>query len=177
MAVIYIGVDPGVGGGIAAVDDRGSPLRAVRMPETERDVLDVLRELSGRGEARAVLERVWSSPQQGVASAFTFGRNYGAVRLALVACEIPFDEVTPMRWQAALGCLIRGRGRRQIQDVDLTAKKNAHKRRAQELFPAWPITHAVADALLLAEYARRIDTGRALRPPAIHDSRQQTGLF
>lgn len=36
-----------------------------------------------------------------------------------------------------------------------TAKKNTHKARAQELFPGLKITHAVADALLIAEYGRR----------------------
>jgi len=33
--------------------------------------------------------------------------------------------------------------------------KNVSKRRAQELFPEIKITHAIADALLIAEYARR----------------------
>jgi len=30
------------------------------------------------------------------------------------------------------------------------------KRKAQELFPAIKITHAIADALLIAEYGRRM---------------------
>ncbi len=33
--------------------------------------------------------------------------------------------------------------------------KNVSKRRAQELFPALKVTHAIADALLIAEFARR----------------------
>lgn len=39
-------------------------------------------------------------------------------------------------------------------------KKNRHKAKAQQLFPAWHITHATADALLIAEYARRKATGQ-----------------
>ena len=35
--------------------------------------------------------------------------------------------------------------------------KNVTKRRAQELFPGARVTHAVADALLLAEYCRRLE--------------------
>jgi hypothetical protein len=33
--------------------------------------------------------------------------------------------------------------------------KNVSKRKAQELFPQLKITHATADALLLAEFGRR----------------------
>jgi hypothetical protein len=34
--------------------------------------------------------------------------------------------------------------------------KNVTKSRAQELFPEVKVTHAIADALLIAEYGRRI---------------------
>ena len=34
--------------------------------------------------------------------------------------------------------------------------KNVTKSRAQELFPELKITHAIADALLIAEYGRRV---------------------
>jgi hypothetical protein len=39
------------------------------------------------------------------------------------------------------------------------AKKALHKERAQALFPGVRVTHALADALLLAEYARRLEAG------------------
>jgi hypothetical protein len=34
--------------------------------------------------------------------------------------------------------------------------KNVTKRRAQQLFPQLKVTHAIADALLIAEYGRRV---------------------
>lgn len=135
----YTGIDPGQGGGIAALDDDGAVLMAVRMPETERDILDVLSRLT---PCRAVLEFVRSSPQMGVASAFKFGRGYGGLRMALAACAIPFDEPTPNKWQAVMQCRSGG-------------DKNVTKARAQELFPTVKVTHAVSDALLLAEFCRR----------------------
>jgi Holliday junction resolvasome RuvABC endonuclease subunit len=118
----------------------------MRMPETERDLLDAMAGTFDGPVVAAALERVWSSPQMGVVSAFSFGRNYGALRVAMTACRIPFDEVLPQRWQKALGCLSRG-------------DKNATKRRAQDLFPSAHVTHAIADALLLAEYCRRMHVG------------------
>lgn len=40
---------------------------------------------------------------------------------------------------------------------DHTAAKNLTKARAQQLWPEYPrITHAIADALLIAEFCRRV---------------------
>lgn len=113
----------------------------MKMPETERDVWEWLQGALG-GSDFAYIERVHSMPKQGVASSFTFGRSYGFLRGCLIASGIPFEEVTPQTWQKALGCLSRG-------------DKNVTKAKAQQLFPSLKITHATADALLIAEYGRR----------------------
>jgi hypothetical protein len=84
-----------------------------------------------------------ASPQMGVTSAFTFGKGYGGLLMLLTALDIPFDQITPRKWQTAMGCLSGG-------------DKNVTKRRAQQLFPKLTITHAIADALLLAEFCRRV---------------------
>lgn len=137
----YIGLDPGVSGGIAVLNEFGTLKLAVKMPPTEMDVLEFLREHGGSG--KAALEFVRSSPQMGVTSAFTFGRGYGGLKMALLACGIACVEVTPQKWQSALGCRTGG-------------DKNVSKRKAQELFPMFKVTHHTADALLLAEYCRRL---------------------
>jgi hypothetical protein len=62
--------------------------------------------------------------------------------MALVASGIPFERVTPAKWQRELGCLTKG-------------DKNVTKRKAQELFPDVKVTHANADALLLATWRGR----------------------
>lgn len=139
----HVGIDPGASGGIAIIHEDGSVIEALKIPTTEKDVLNVL---IGWGRAFAMLERVRSMPGNGVASTFKFGQHYGMLRMALVAGGVPFDEVTPQRWQKAMGCLSGG-------------DKNVTKRRAQELFPQQRVTHAVADALLIAEYCRRSRLG------------------
>jgi hypothetical protein len=141
--MVFLGIDPGTGGGFAAVDERGHWLATCRMPSNEQDVLAWLQQWPD-GVTRAVLEYVRSSPQMGVRSAFTFGAGYGGLRMALVACNVPFDEVTPGKWQNVMQCRTGG-------------DKNVTKRRATELFPGAKVTHAVADALLLAEFARRLE--------------------
>lgn len=83
---------------------------------------------------------------QGATGTFTFGRGYGFLRGCLVTIGIPFEEVAPQTWQKHLDCKTGG-------------NKNVSKGRAQQLFPHLKITHKIADALLIAEYGRRIRLG------------------
>lgn len=139
----YIGIDPGQSGGIAVVNDAGEGF-AWPMPDTERDIYDHIVSLTTwcNCSMSACIERVHSMPRQGVASTFKFGMGYGALRMALVASGLPWRDVTPQAWQKAIGCLTKG-------------DKNVSKAKAQQLFPSLRITHATADALLIAEWLRR----------------------
>ena len=141
MSEISIGIDPGKTGGIAW--NVNGHVTAWKMQDTERDTFDLLSRIESLGECFCYLERVASSPQMGVVSAFTFGKGYGGLRMALVAVGIPFETVTPAKWQGNMQCRSKG-------------DKNVTKRRAQELFPNIKVTHAIADSLLICEYGRRL---------------------
>jgi len=139
---LYIGVDPGKSGAIAFVSSTGSAW-SIKGDSTHRDMVDAIRDAQGvQPIAFALIEFVASSPQMGVKSAFTFGQSYGALEMLLTACNVPFERITPRKWQDAMKCRTGG-------------DKNISKQRAQELFPTMKITHANADALLLAELAFR----------------------
>lgn len=114
------------------------------MPDTLQDLWELIENITGAlpHRCKAYLEQVHSMPGQGVASSFKFGQGYGALEMALTAVGIAFERVTPQKWQKALGCLTKG-------------DKNVSKRKAQELFPTMKVTHATADALLIAEWGRR----------------------
>lgn len=137
----FIGIDPGVSGGIAVIFGNGG-VDAFKMPDTPQAVAQLIRE-HRTDRTWAYLERVASSPQMGVVSAFTFGRGWGVIQGVLAALEIPYDLVTPTVWQKSMGCLTKG-------------DKNKSKAKAAAMFPTIKVTHAVADALLLAEYCRRM---------------------
>lgn len=137
---LFIGIDPGKSGGIAFIPESGSAW-AHEIPETDKDILELLSSAS-EYERHAIIERVGPMPKQGVVSTFTFGVGYGSLSMALLAERIPFERVSPAVWQRNIGCLTKG-------------DKNVSKRKAQELFPHLKITHKIADALLIAEYARR----------------------
>lgn len=161
----FVGIDVGASGGIVVLRKDRSVALAVKMPETERDLVNVLAQhaVHIRGESFALIERVWSSPQMGVASAFKFGVNVGTCRMALVALGIPFEEVLPSHWQKALGCLQPKRPKGTPNPIG-SKDKNITKRRAQALFPEMTVTHAIADALLIAEFCRRLHSGAASLP-------------
>lgn len=140
--MLIVGIDPGQSGAIASISEDANAVGFIRLDVTEKDISDWF--AYQEKEIRfAYIEKVHSMPRQGVASSFKFGVNYGFLRGCLISHGIPFEEVTPQRWQKAMGCLTKG-------------DKNVSKARAQQLFPDIKITHAIADALLLAEYGRRL---------------------
>jgi Holliday junction resolvasome RuvABC endonuclease subunit len=146
MSKITIGIDPGKSGGIAWIDETGRAC-VEKMPDTLKDLWELIFNISGdygiyKIECKAYLEQVSSSPQMGVVSAFTFGNGYGHLEMALTAAGIPFERVRPQAWQKAMGCMSKG-------------DKNVTKAKAQELFPQIKVTHATADALLIATYGTR----------------------
>jgi hypothetical protein len=136
-----IGIDPGANGAIAWIDERGRAC-VEKMPDTLLDLYEIFHNLNIEDNCKAYLEQVASSPQMGVVSAFSFGRGYGNLEMALTAAGIPFERVRPQVWQKALGCMTKG-------------DKNITKRKAQEIFPDIKITHATADALLIAQYGTK----------------------
>ena len=145
-----IGIDPGKKGGIAWIAD-GKPC-VEKMPDTVKDLWELLldiTEISKRyvapEDCKAYIEAVSSSPQMGVVSAFTFGQGLGRLEMALTAAGIPFERVRPQLWQKEMKCMSKG-------------DKNVTKAKAQELFPSMQVTHATADALLIAEYGRRVES-------------------
>lgn len=142
-----IGVDPGANGGIAWITDGKACVE--KMPDTLQDLWDLICDIhvhmgqDKQPPIKAYIEQVSSSPQMGVVSAFSFGRGYGNLEMALTAAAIPFERVRPQVWQKVLGCMTKG-------------NKNVSKRKAQELFPDRKVTHATADALLIAYYGTKL---------------------
>jgi len=147
--MIVVGIDPGVNGGIAWITDGRACVE--KTPDTLQDLWELFQDIRaaaspplgvGETKAMAYIEQVHSSPQMGVKSAFTFGNGFGHLEMALTAAGIPFERVRPQVWQKAMGCMTKG-------------DKNVSKRRSQELFPQIKVTHAIADALLIASYGAK----------------------
>jgi len=144
----FLGIDPGISGASVVIDREGTFVSYIKGKETLTDQANWFSEFSA-DVTFAVIERVHSMPGQGVASSFKFGMSYGCSRMILAYAAIPHEYVTPMSWQKVMKCRTGG-------------DKNITKAAAQKLFPNIKVTHAIADALLIAEYARRLAIERKM---------------
>ena len=154
--VIYLGIDPGASGGLAVL--QGKEISAIPMPPTRKDVWDWFCLLRSTSESNVIasIEKVWGYVGTHVPgpSMFKLGDSFGSLCMALTASEIPYEEITPRKWQSGLG--IPHKAKEETQ----TLWKNRLKAHAQRLFPRARVSLATADAILLAEYTKRKTEGR-----------------
>jgi len=143
--MIFLGIDPGMSGGMGILSSNNDMVylaKAISFTnQTDKDISDYIKGIGN--DAFCCLELAHAFKGQGISSTFKFGRNFGLLLGCLYTQNIPFELVSPQKWQKALGCLSSG-------------DKNVTKAMAQRLFPQLKINHAVADSLLLAEYSKRV---------------------
>lgn len=145
---LIIGIDPGAAGGIGVYSiTQGRLIMAIKMPETPTDLLAFLKLHSLN--SKCYLEKVGGIPGNGANAMFNFGRGYGHLEMALLACRIPTETVTPQKWQKEFQ--LGGRGK----TMSKTEWKNKLKAKAQQLFPTFNVTLATCDAMLIALYGSR----------------------
>lgn len=172
---LYLGIDPGKSGGIVGLlyeaNKKGYGTSIYKMPKTLREMWGLLSQFKAHyATTYAVIEKVggYIGTRQGYSgnpatgsSMFNFGENFGALKMALTAAEIPFEEVRPQEWQAAFD--IRPRIRHGKFKESAHDFKKRLKFKAQELYPKEKLTLNTCDAMLLATYAYR-DKNKLLRP-------------
>ena len=166
-----IGIDNGAKGAIVVIDGKMQPVAVEPMPVINvgvmrrgkkgtknvldmRRVVDILREArdSSDGDVYAVLEHAQVFPGEGRITAFTAGRGYGALEMALVSLGIPYEIARPRAWQKAILSGIEGgdtkarsvlKCRREFPTIDLTPGR---RRKPMD---------GVADAACMALHALR----------------------
>jgi crossover junction endodeoxyribonuclease RuvC len=150
MKTLFIGIDPGKSGGIAMIDTQEN--YQVAQEFSEDGLISVCEEIRIKGRTMKViccLEKVGSRPGQGVVSMFNFGQSVGYIKGVLESFRISYQEITPQKWKKEFG---------------LNSKKAASIEVCRKLFPDVSLLatqrckkphDGMAEALLMAEYARR----------------------
>ena len=147
MRTLYIGIDPGKKGGIAYIDAAGGVCRTV--PYSDNELIELCRFAACDLTAVCCLEKVGAMPGQGVVSMFSFGQSVGYIKGVLESFGIPYQEITPQKWKREFG---------------LTSDKAKSAEVCGRLFPSASLLatpkcrkphDGMAEALLMAEYARR----------------------
>lgn len=139
----YIGIDAGAKGAVAIIDDHGIVGVTVFDEEKYCDILGAAK------NCICCLEHVGAMPGQGVTSMFSFGENFGFIQGVLKANGIPYELVRPQKWK---------------KEFSITKDKNTSIEVCKRLFPNVSLRRTdkcttdhdgLAEALLMAEYARR----------------------
>ena len=143
----YIGIDPGKSGAMAIIrpDDNIEivPFEAVKYSKTMAFLCQEGNPIT------CCVEKVGAMPGQGVVSMFNFGHNLGLIEGLLKAYGIPYQLVPPQTWK---------------KEFSLSSDKAKSIEVCQKLFPDVSLlptersrkpNDGMAEALLMAEYARR----------------------
>ena len=147
MKTLFIGIDPGKSGGIAYIDTENDIGGTI--PYGDTALIDLCRDIRNQSKAVCCLEKVGAMPGQGVVSMFNFGKSVGYIKGVLEAFRIPYQEITPQKWKREFG---------------LNSDKVASAEVCSRLFPDTSLLatpkckkphDGMAEALLMAEYARR----------------------
>ena len=158
----FLGIDPGLSGAVALIDDDAKIIWLDDMPTLK--LTKTRREIDARefadwleGEAatstdapwidcRAVIESPGVRPGQSAQSGVKTGVGWGTLVGILVALKIPYETVTPQRWQKAI-----------LGNVDRGASKDRSRAFCQREYPSADLgkrrTQDRSDALCIARYA------------------------
>lgn len=144
---IYMGIDPGKSGALAIIRPEGEieiiPFDAIKYSKAMACVCKESDSIT------CCVEKVGAMPGQGVVSMFNFGHNLGLIEGLLKAYGISYQLVPPQTWK---------------REFSLSSDKARSVEVCQNLFPdvsllATPRSRkpndGMAEALLIAEYARR----------------------
>lgn len=168
--MIYIGIDPGLDGGIAFLGDKhliGGPLKemgseGLRLYKTpviggkDYDIQEMkfLLNYVKAGPCFATIENQISMPGQGLTSTLQTGKGFGIWLGLLAGLDIPYQVVAAISWQKKLFTGVKG-------NLDTKAKSEVI---AKRLFPtadfrksdrARVANDGLTDAACIAEYGRR----------------------
>lgn len=155
MTRYIIGIDPGSLGGVAVLDTQENLIKAIKMPETFPDICNLIRNIAsdcGAANIVAVMENVGHGmPGQSSSATAKFARHNGHLEMALYAVGIRTEMVTPQKWQRHYSNSIG-----TSKGLEKTVWKNKLKGEAQRLFPSVNVTLWNADAILMANYGRKL---------------------
>ena len=161
---LFVGVDPGLCGGVALINERGNLISVHDTPTLMvnksngghkntyviTQMVALLEAMRDTGEiACAAIEYQASRPRQGAPATFSQGYGYGLWCGILGSLRIPYEIVQPKAWKAAMG-------------IPLKSDKSGSIIKALQLFPHAPLTtqrgrdlDGRAEAILIAEFGRR----------------------
>lgn len=160
---VYIGIDPGLTGAIAMIrsTDKFTPpmIKVWKTPVISgmvdaAEVASILSEFTKGYTPLCCIEKAQAMPKQGVVGVFTYGKGYGQLIACLQIEAIPFYEIPPGTWKKKYSLI------KQPKSVSVKVASQLFPSMTKSLYgPRGGLNDGVAEALLLADYCRRIGIG------------------
>ena len=154
----YLGIDPGISGAIAVLDENEDIVQIFDMPTLEvvsgkskkqrvnpQSIVSELRLFKDQ-RIEALIEQVNAMPNQGVTSMFSFGRSLGILEGVLAGLDIPYSLVTPSVWKKRMQVNSSKDGARELAMRTWSSKSELFKRKKDD---------GRAEAALMALYLIR----------------------
>ena len=152
-----IGIDPGLSGGIAILDDLkifdiyDMPIMSEGKKNKNQlnsaQLVNIIRKnLIPNGDTFLIVEQVSAMPCQGVTSMFNFGQTFGSIKGICAALNLPIFFVRPAKWKKHFDLINSSKDASRTKVIEmypsisprLSKKKDVNK----------------ADAILIARYFR-----------------------
>ena len=104
-----IGIDPGLSGGIAILDDLkifdlfDMPIMSEGKKNKNQlnsaQLVNIIKKHIVSGNTFVIVEQVSAMPGQGVTSMFNFGQTFGSIKGICAALNLPIFYVRPAKWK------------------------------------------------------------------------------
>ena len=152
-----IGIDPGLSGGIAILDDLKIfdiyDMHIMSQGKKNKNQLNsaqlvniIKKNIIPSGDTFLIVEQVSAMPGQGVTSMFNFGQTFGSIKGICAALNLPIFFVRPTKWKKHFDLINSSKDASRTKVIEmypsisprLTKKKDVNK----------------ADAILIARYFR-----------------------
>ena len=150
-----IGIDPGLSGGIAILENN-KVLNMFDMPVMSEgkknkrqlnsaQLVSLIKEnISSNDEIAVVVEQVNAMPGQGVTSMFNFGQTFGAIKGVCAALELPIFFVRPSKWKKHFELINSSKDSSRTKVIEVYPEISAKLHRKKD--------SNRADAILIALY-------------------------
>jgi hypothetical protein len=153
---LFVGIDPGKGGGIAYISENDSNVDYFRC-KSAYDLNTVFNIFKGSFTPKDIhiyVEKVWSFPKDSNKASFTFGKNMGMWETLLEINELAYKTVLPRVWQKYLHI---------PSGMKKTERKKLLKKVANDCVRCYdteskPITYYTADAICIAYYGKLMNS-------------------
>ena len=151
-----IGIDPGLSGGIAVLDDLkifdmfDMPIMSEGKKNKNQlnsaQLVNIIKKHIVLGKTFVIVEQVSAMPGQGVTSMFNFGQTFGSIKGICAALNLPIFYVRPSKWKKHFELI--------------NSSKDASRTKVIEMYPSISSRLSKkkdvnkADAILIARYFR-----------------------